>query len=297
MSEHSSAVFNHSCLKVPINPNNKLPAPNYEQKYINQIKNQSLKDIESDSARMKTNKETSTKYKAFIDFYDSIPDYSDVNHLSNKEFYRKLESLKAKQKCYYDYLDTELNIEHKSDNFMDEYKSEASGRKSSRNSPNQPKNTPKTLHKSIISQRGSPDSEDSLSSCKEIVPAPPSRRSVRIESPKSLSSSHSPNFSSSQFHSPIQKSWKRNIGSAESKYSESSKFISSLIDSVDEDKDFCDEILKDNEDILKDHEDMLKDKDSVGTRSLPSSPTKNRSSIVWNDCGITIPKPFKMTVR
>lgn len=241
---HNSAVFNHSCLKVPINPDNKLPAPNYEQKYLNQLKNESLRNFMSETEKMRTTKNLRTKYKAFIDFYDSIPDYSDVNHLSNKEFYKKLEGLKAKQKCYYDYLDTELNIENKSDDYKQ-------------------KKSPKNL-------RDTPDSEFSS---KDIIP-PPSRRSVRIESPDI--SKMSPKSSSPRD--------KRNICSAGSKFSESSKILS--IDSVDEDKDFCDDILKDNDDFKE-----------SGSRSLPSSPTKSKSGIVWNDCGITIPKPFKMTVR
>lgn len=286
MSQHSSAAFNHSCLKVPVNPSNKLPAPAYEQKFINQLKNQTLKDNSisgRDTPNMKTNKaHFNSKYKALIDFYDSIPDYSDVNHLSNAEFYRKLEALKAKQKCYYELLETEINIADKADNFVDEYKESASGRHSS--SAKSKQNLPvKSGDSNLVLNRATPETESLSSFSKEIAPAPPSRRSVRIESPKSNASSETRNIDTPKSHSPIEKSWRRNIGSAGSKLSDSSKF---MVDSVcDEDKDYCDAI----DDILKDN--------SVGTRSLPNSPTKTKNPIVWNDCGITIPKPFKMTVR
>lgn len=268
---HSNAAFNHSCLKVPVNPGNKLPAPKYELKTINHIKNQEIKERKSSKEQMKVNKtNNNSRYKAFIDFYDSIPDYSDVNHLSNKEFYRRLEAIKAKQKSYYEYLDTELNLDDKCSN-------EDSKRK-----------TPKRLEKIDIksSLRDTPDSV--ISSCKEIVLAPPSRRSVRIESPKSDSTLETRYIDSPK--SPREKSWKRNISSADSKFSESSKYGPSLIDSLaDEDKDFCDDVLKnDNENDFK---------ENVESRSLPSSPTKKKTSTVWNDCGITIPRPFKMTVR
>lgn len=285
---HTSAVFNHSCLKIPVNPENKLPAPIYEQKLINQLKNQSLKEnILEDSCnkleKMKNSKALqNSKYKAFIDFYDSIPDYSDVNHLSTKEFYRKLEALKAKQKCYYEYLDIEYKLDNRVESSPDDYKEEIKGKRKT----SALKQNTKNEIKSSTAFRDTPDTEDSLSSCKEIVVAPPSRRSVRIESPKSDSF----NIESPRFHSLQEKSKKRNISSADSKFSESSKFIHSFTDSLgDEDKDFCDDILKNNE--------LDEDIKDCGTRSLPNSPTRKKNTSLWNDCGITIPKPFKMTVR
>jgi hypothetical protein len=43
--------------------------------------------------------------KSFINFYESIPDYGDLNHLSDQEFYVRLQYLKAKQRTYLRDLD------------------------------------------------------------------------------------------------------------------------------------------------------------------------------------------------
>lgn len=76
MSDHSSSVFNNSCLKAPT------------------------------SAKTLTDKKKTT-LKSFLEFYGSIPEYDDVNHLSNKEFYRRLESLREKQRLYAEKLKLE----------------------------------------------------------------------------------------------------------------------------------------------------------------------------------------------
>jgi hypothetical protein len=52
-----------------------------------------------------TNKEC---LKSFIDFYESIPDYGDLNHLSDQEFDVRLRYLKAKQRTYLRELDDKV---------------------------------------------------------------------------------------------------------------------------------------------------------------------------------------------
>lgn len=293
MSRHTSAVFNHSCLKVPVNPVNKLPAPTYEQKYINQLQNQALKfnsDVNSDredtKQEMKTKKSSRKEtVKSLIDFYDSIPDYSDINHLSNQEFYRRIENLKAKQKSYYEYLDAEYNIENKVDNFVEDYKKQASGERSSSRKSDHSKSIVKSWE-NYNQRRETPETESVLSFGKETPVAPPSRRSVRIESPKSDIESKCSDRDLNSRNSNVPK---RNVSSAGSK--DSNKSVFSAVDNMWDDyeiKEYCDK----SDDVLNSERNT-----ALATRSLPGSPVKNKQTVGWKDCGITIPKPFKMTVR
>lgn len=284
MSQHTSAVFNNSCLKVPVNPLNKLPSPAYEQKHIHQLKNQALKsksiekenNIDADQT-MKTKKPNSSEsLQSLIDFYDSIPDYSDINHLSNQEFYRRIDHLKAKQKSYYEYLDAELNIENKVENFVDDYKKQASGDRSSSRKSDTFKNNHKIWDN--IRSKATPETESVSSFGKEIPVAPPSRRSVRIESPKS-----EVELKLSEFMSKSQ----RNVSSAGSKESSKSVYLTG-------DNPWDDVYNKTNELLIN----SGRNTPFCSTKSLPSSPTKQKPpAIIVNDCGITIPKPFQMTIR
>ncbi|XP_069688311.1 uncharacterized protein [Periplaneta americana] len=138
ITKHIGAAFNHSCLKVPVNPTNNLPLPTYERKRVphyleNELDNKEMshpgtdrnyeflhtadRPSSSDSriarsksstpqgsanSALKTMGESTNKesLKSFIDFYESIPDYGDLNHLSDREFYIRLQHLKAKQRTY-----------------------------------------------------------------------------------------------------------------------------------------------------------------------------------------------------
>ena len=137
-TKQAGAAYNHSCLKVPVNPTNRLPLPTFERKvimpntYENRHKVYSRKGACDDytiihcSDRFSSagSREMSSKtltsqnnvnelvdnsvkesVKSFLHFYESIPDYGDVNHLSDREFYIKLQDLKEKQKSYLRGLD------------------------------------------------------------------------------------------------------------------------------------------------------------------------------------------------
>lgn len=112
MYDHNSAVYNHNCLKVPINPKNDRPKTQFEQKFLVDLHNEVTKNL---NEKMKTNLGDSNRsdVKAFIDFFDSIPEYDDINHLSNQEFYNKLENLKEKQREFCDYWNRQLQFETK----------------------------------------------------------------------------------------------------------------------------------------------------------------------------------------
>lgn len=170
MYDHSSAVFNNSCLKVPRNPSSHQPAPVYEQKRLNHLKNQATKlSLEENNMRSKRLPSDSDRdtIKSLVEFYDSIPEYDDVNHLPAKEFYRRLEHLKQKQKEYHERLKNELKFENKNTSWVEDYKNLETGNENG-----------KAKHLD--------DLESVDISEKEIGIHPPSRRSVRIETPSTV---------------------------------------------------------------------------------------------------------------
>lgn len=282
MSGHSSSVYNNSCLKLPRNPQNNYPLPTYEQKLLNQLQNEATKlglklssPQQENISKMQSSKTSKDPIKSFIDFYDSIPEYDDINHLSNKEFYQKLQTLKEKRKSYGDHM---VNL-NKSENietteWIEDYKN--CGLK--RNSPKPVKNN-KTLNNRFcttpVTTRSSKsihnlDTDDETFSYKEVaLTKPSSRRSVRIETP---SEKLSADLSAEFFQRP------------------KSRGLNVSRDSKRSDRDWDDLNL---DDLKLDLGDNL----TVQSKSAPTSPSRNKPSVGWKDCGITIPKPFQMTVR
>lgn len=191
MYDHSSAVFNNSCLKVPRNPTSNQPSPVYEQKYLNQLKNQATKlSLEKDMRGKRLSSDSDKDIiHSLVEFYDSIPEYDDVNHLPAKEFYRRLEYLKQKQKEYHERLKNEMKFETKSTSWVDDYKNLDTGDR-----------------KSKISHLDDLDSVDAYE--KEISIQPPSRRSVRIETPSTTKGS---------LETPTTSKSRANVSSAGSK--------------------------------------------------------------------------------
>ncbi|GJQ76774.1 hypothetical protein Trydic_g15614 [Trypoxylus dichotomus] len=278
MSDHNSAVFNHSCLKPPRNPLNHQPFPVYDQKHISRLVNEVEKlNVESSEFKMKSTSPSEidkSTLRSFIEFYDSIPDYNDINHLSNKEFYRKLELLKEKQRNYYEYVHTQNKCLSKERDWIEDYKNlsirEASWNRE-KSCDKQVKSKPfcvtPILSKPTISVTNVEDRESLISSDKDIKP--PSRRSVRIESP-------SDKFFDENSPEPYFRSKSRaNISSAES------KGFNTANDS------FWDELSFD---------ECCGGDQNLTTRSAPNTPTKSKPNVGWKD-GITVPKPFEMTVR
>lgn len=126
--------FNSSCLRVPINPYNQQPSPSYERglvatpntevdspsgrKFRNTsassrptsctISPVSKKVIISKSVRAKqaqVESSNTSPLDSFLDFYESIPDYQDVTHLSDTEFADRMKLLRDKQREYLCNLD------------------------------------------------------------------------------------------------------------------------------------------------------------------------------------------------
>ncbi|XP_046628941.1 protein FAM161A isoform X1 [Neodiprion virginianus] len=105
MSEHQGTTFNHSCIKMPVDPFSRQPTPLYERPKV--LKNKHC--TSGDKSRKinfinRSNEDASYvsfpqgNFASFMDFLESIPDYGDVNHLSNEQFKQKLDYLKRKQR-------------------------------------------------------------------------------------------------------------------------------------------------------------------------------------------------------
>lgn len=273
MSRHNGAAFNHSCLRVPVNPVNKQPIPVYEQKYLNHLENQVRKmSLESNDADMKIRQSRdydSDSLRSFIEFFDSIPKYEDVTHLSNRDFYKKLDHLKEKQRAYYEYVDDNLTCRNKSQSWLDDCKSHV-------RKENKLKSNLKSLCSTPILNKTSKHEEDEflIFSDKELLNKPPSGRSVRIESPsEKYSSENTPDLE--YFRSKSR----ANVSSASSKGKTS----------------YCNDSAWDDSMVEELKLDSQRETPLV-TRSAPNSPLKSKPSVGWKD-GITIPKPFQMTVR
>ncbi|XP_055905058.1 uncharacterized protein LOC129940675 [Eupeodes corollae] len=100
MSSHMGTNFLNSCIKVPIDPCNNCPAPIYNRPKVFLSRNST-----TPSTFLTSNKTTdfdldsdaiyaSNGMRSLATFYDSIPDYCEINHLPENEFYSTLERLK-----------------------------------------------------------------------------------------------------------------------------------------------------------------------------------------------------------
>ncbi|XP_029406151.2 uncharacterized protein LOC105226606 [Bactrocera dorsalis] len=101
MTTRISRSYLHSCLKVPIDPCNNCPAPIYNRPkmYLGRLTTTPL------SGTAKTAKTAefepvdsvlvNSGIRSLAKLYDSIPDYNDINHLPNEEFYSTLDTLRS----------------------------------------------------------------------------------------------------------------------------------------------------------------------------------------------------------
>lgn len=106
---HSGVSFNHSCLKVPVDPQNQRPSPNYERLSTHKvIENNKRNDFHRHYDRNKRESLASPtsslgnfkSVESYLQFYENIPDYSELHHLSDEEFYSRLKTLKMTQKRF-----------------------------------------------------------------------------------------------------------------------------------------------------------------------------------------------------
>ncbi|XP_011184037.2 uncharacterized protein LOC105213145 [Zeugodacus cucurbitae] len=101
MTTRISRSYLHSCLKVPIDPCNNCPAPIYNRPKMclgrltttplsGATKSAKTIDFENVDAAL-----VNSGIRSLAKLYDSIPDYNDINHLPNKEFYTTLDTLRS----------------------------------------------------------------------------------------------------------------------------------------------------------------------------------------------------------
>ncbi|XP_030239018.1 uncharacterized protein LOC108660045 [Drosophila navojoa] len=97
MSTHMGRAYLNSCVKVPIDPCNNCPAPVYNRPRLCMGKKVKAKSTtcQSQDATETANWTSQTGIRSLAKFYDSIPDYCEVKHLHNADFYSTLESLRT----------------------------------------------------------------------------------------------------------------------------------------------------------------------------------------------------------
>lgn len=99
---HRCSVFKNSCLRLPVDPISKMPKTAYERK-----KKPMLDQCSIESPSTVCSVTADAEAEKLKDFYRSIPDYSDINHLPEEEFYSTLKTLRERKKKMFN-----LAVEH-----------------------------------------------------------------------------------------------------------------------------------------------------------------------------------------
>lgn len=289
---HNCSVFRNACLKVPIDPFTKMPKTAYERR-DKVIKEQNSIDSVSTTCSVSTADMDAEKLK---DFYRSIPDYNDINHLPEEQFYSTLKSLREKKQIMFrvavEHIDEcnkhgkpiesilvktsirdkeakcrtnstlrkKYSAENK-DNGAENLKSDL-GKISSDSVLSSTKTTGATLKKYSRKTAGFTDNnnkyvENDLKLTPEIMPL--SRENIRTDRPKRIQSACSISWSDAKIE-------KTDIDHKFDEFFDGRKYASTS-------------------------------KDHFKTQSMPSSPLRVQRSPIRRRKSITIPKPFKMTAR
>ncbi|KAH8344164.1 hypothetical protein KR084_006801 [Drosophila pseudotakahashii] len=92
-----SSHYLNSCVKVPIDPCNNCPAPVYNRPKLCSLGGKKPPDMAPIASPEAETPAWSSQMgvRSLAKFYDSIPDYCDVKHLHQAEFYSTLESLRS----------------------------------------------------------------------------------------------------------------------------------------------------------------------------------------------------------
>lgn len=267
MYSHNSSVFNNNCLKIPRNLKVDYPSPIYEQKYIYQFENQTKKTATESLEMPKNNCIDKETTKQFLDFISNIPEYDEINHLSNKEFYKKLHNLKEKQRMYEEYIQKEIKFDGKDSEWIEDYKNLKLGTKTINDKTKRASLKPYCTTPILNKNTSNYNMDLELFREKDCLNKPPSRRSVRIETPSEQVS----NNATPEIYRPKSRA----------------NFSPSVAKTVEwedlsiEDLNFCSDRYNSSR---------------LESKSAPASPLKNKTNID-GDGGITIPKPFQMTIR
>lgn len=90
---HLTSAFKNLCLRVPVDPISKMPKSAYERR--EKCLTQQCSIESSSTCSVAAADVDAIKLK---EFYRSIPDYNEINHLPPDEFYSTLKSLREKKK-------------------------------------------------------------------------------------------------------------------------------------------------------------------------------------------------------
>ncbi|XP_026831555.1 uncharacterized protein LOC6552380 isoform X2 [Drosophila erecta] len=92
-----SSHYLNSCVKVPIDPCNNCPAPVYNRPKLCSLGGKKPPEKPPTSQPEEESPAWSSQMgvRSLAKFYDSIPDYCDVKHLHQAEFYSTLQSLRS----------------------------------------------------------------------------------------------------------------------------------------------------------------------------------------------------------
>lgn len=95
---HYGSVFKNSCIGVPVDPVSKMPKTSYERKCKNAVRRRQSSIDTSSSCSIAATAAADLDADKLKDFYNSIPDYNDIHHLPEDEFYSTLKSLRDKKR-------------------------------------------------------------------------------------------------------------------------------------------------------------------------------------------------------
>ncbi|XP_050353846.1 protein FAM161B [Nymphalis io] len=272
---HRCSVFKNSCINVPVDPISKMPKTAHERNGNNAAEQYS---IESSTSCSVTGADVD--FEKLKDFYKSIPDYNDINHLSESEFYSTLKSLREKKK-----LMLGIAVEH-IDNCIDD----KIYTKSDRNicaSTSLRRYNETTLSNSIDNDKIKHISRNNVP--KNL------RRGVR-KLDNTVVENEGEKFDQMESTKKNTSSVKDNPKLSRPRRNHSACSISWHDDKVEHKNTEIDEKF---EQYFEGNR-QLNDDDLYKTQSMPSSPLRTRamgSSLRRRRKSITIPKPFKMTER
>lgn len=277
---HRCSVFKNSCLNVPIDPLSKMPKTAYERNETNLTEQCSMEsltscsifDIDADAEKLK-------------DFYKSIPDYRDINHLTEGEFYKTLKILREKKR-----LMLGLAVEHDNictidnDQLYDKLEKDPSVKKNMKISRKKNK------------EDGNIDKRDIDTGSNKTL----SKETIKVPVRKFEFNDGAKQIKENKKKEVIIDNTENNLTVKSSKLERPKRNHSACSISWHDDKvDNKNEVDKKFEQYFETNK-SLNDEEIYKTQSMPSSPLRTQrlgSSSRRRRKSVTIPKPFKMTER
>ncbi|PZC75018.1 hypothetical protein B5X24_HaOG206843 [Helicoverpa armigera] len=303
---HHSSVFNNSCLRVPVDPVSKMPKSAYERK-----EKPTKQQCSIDSSSTCSVAAADLDADKLKDFYRSIPDYNDINHLPPEEFYSTLKSLRDKKKVMLGLAiefidDSNGNSDKVLDNALDK---DEESRKLQTTTTKISKPRPNRVARRKFST-GSKDSNNMKINREISTSVAPSKPFSNNNSQTCLKRSIRKNETCDKktIHDDLKIApMKSNLEKSRSERPKRNHSACSISwnDAKFENKNEVDQKFDDFFDGKKYDSPISKvdfdDGDEFKTQSMPSSPLRSKRSGSPIRRGrrksITIPKPFKMTER